>query len=43
MRKALIIGCNGFAGTALRRELAGSGEYDVYGVDINNSRNLILR
>jgi len=34
MRRALIIGCNGFAGTALRLELASSGEYDVYGVDI---------
>lgn len=39
MRKALIIGCNGFAGTALRRELAGSGEYDVYGVDIASFDN----
>ena len=32
MKKALIIGINGFAGSYLRKELEGS--YDVYGADI---------
>lgn len=34
MKKALIIGINGFAGSYLRRELTGI--YDVYGADINS-------
>lgn len=37
MKKALIIGINGFAGTQLRNELINDGNYDVYGADINSN------
>ena len=33
MKKALIIGINGFAGSYLRKELEGS--YDVYGAAVS--------
>lgn len=42
MKKALIVGVNGFAGKALRRELTETGTYDVVGADVFSTDDSVI-